>query len=951
MKPIRITMQAFGSYRKKTEIDFSNLKDGGLFLIHGATGSGKTTLLDAISFALFGESSGHERVGAGLRSQLADHLEPTEVCLEFSKNGEVYRVTRSPQQTIQRSRSVGELAPMARLEKKSISGWSPLVEKSNSVTAAIVEIVGLRPDQFRRVILLPQGKFRDFLVSNSREKEEILESIFSSDIYRVFSERLALERKELEIQIRDFRQNLHGQLETRGFKTTDGMSEDLARLQADVIESDIFYSQSELKLIASSELLRLAQENALFSTEHLRLSNRKNQTELEVLAIVPELDRLELVLKELTSREDEFEQAKTTIGDLRVKYQQIERRQNLVRQIELIVTETKINSARLNEQESAKVESVAALTKNNIEAEEIGRELLALRDDSELKFALASHQQKMSELISLKTVFEKNLAQHSVCLTNVAREQSQRRNLEQALRTLKEQWYHGQAGALAERLEPESPCPVCGSLDHPSPAERGELSSLDLKQEIQKNENGIFEVSGSIEKLSSQIEFLESSFADVADKLNLNSSSLKPLEVLKHLDIVFSSQKNEVQLAETELRDLMALRSKIISQIEILKTASQRLALQHSRYETEINQLKTLEASAQAKVETLMQELKQLEFQELSNGGKGFSETLESIKQKGVEAKAFIDSFQLQKASTLKALQDLRLRESALKAETALISTEIEAANLKIVKNQSELSLSASDFDINSELAQFEHRNLEARDIRDRARDRLGNIKSQIEQLTQATSLVATQTLKLDLFEKKYAMVARLAAVARGERDQNATGIGFSRYVLQNHFDRILERASIHLMQISKGQFKLERSTTSLDARSAAGLDIIVRDQASGLTRTPDYLSGGENFMAALSLALGLTDVVQSDQGGKTIESVFIDEGFGMLDPEALDQAIQVLYRLQEGGRLVGIISHVTELKNQLSLKLAITKNASGSHARWENSHSSLFSGDRELAH
>lgn len=770
MKPLQLTMQAFGAYAGEQIIDFTLLGDKNFFLIHGPTGSGKTTILDAISFALYGSASGDLRESKNLRSDYARAEQKTEVEFTFKSGEYIYQVLRAPEQEFKKQRGEGtrKIPAAAALFKILTDGSKePLAAKSDEVTKKITELIGFKAEQFRQIVLLPQGEFRRFLIAESKDRKAILETIFKTELYRRIEALLAERSTAIDNDYKALKQQQQFILNSTECENND-------QLLADI---QIF-------------LQRQKEETAALQTASAQLAAAKLQLQQaqELHNAFAEATAARTAFLTLTEQRSAVETAKTEAA-------QADKAALLEEIYNSTLRAHKHNQECLSAEQSAQQATAAAQAKLQELHKKLSEQLQqldgqSLKDTANLDKALELLNQRILQLHS-----------EAAKLSGVTSE------LER----------------LAAALVDNKPCPVCGALQHPHPA------------------------------------------------------------------TITAAQKSELQLkTQTITRQVQSL--------QLLQQSYQQAQLHLAGCEA------TLKANQAASV----------------NAAKEFSALREHFKER-LDASDFESQTDflaaLRTESTRKQLQQtIAAYEQNLAAATDRLQRAQNAVN---GKTEPELSACKAA----EQQADALYRQLTAQ---------TAVTAKELSDLQKAQLQLQELEKKMSTLQDAYQTAASLAETARGN---NPSRLTFSAFVLQSILDDVLQAANLRLTSMSRGRYSLSRTGDVLDARRENGLNIEVTDSFTGVARPVKTLSGGELFLASLSLALGLSDVVQAYAGGIRLDTILVDEGFGTLDSEALDMAIRTLTDLQKGGRLVGIISHVSELRERISARLEVIPGQRGSTA------------------
>lgn len=1020
MKPLRLRMRAFGPYTDEQVLDFGQLGDRSFFLIHGPTGAGKSTILDAICFALYGETSGGERHPSSMRS---DHASPevlTEVTFDFTLARSTYRVTRCPDQDRVRKRGGGTTRqrPTATLWKRLPHGGDSdegmvLAAQWSRVTEEIEDLLGFRSEQFRQVVMLPQGQFQKFLLAGSRDREQILEVLFQTEFYRHIEEALKESARAVKAEYEDLkgrRQLILSQAGVESEEELQAASEEhtasLAELGARILTLRSREREANDELNRGLETRKKIQE--VDQAEKALQSFRAGQSRVRSDSLRLEQARRALQMRDAVDhageRHKELQAASTQVAGAREKIdkatlenrralealeaekgregQRLEARRRLdqLLQVRLQLGELTESRKRLQSAES-KRNRIGRLCE--WKAENLERVRLKLQD--EIRPAYDAAKQAAGTLEARKLVFEqtRRLYRQAVIhglkaksLEKVTRSRESALNrwrrieerLEQArmeLEGMETRWVEGQASILAGGLSEGTPCPVCGSTHHPSPAPRpGDLPS---EAAVKKARKGVKDLEQDHEKARQECERLQRAHFELetvvnsirsevrGDQDNLDPAKLKGRLREAHLTL------GEAETAAVNVTGLARAISEAESSQREIQGRLARLELGRSAAAQRWEQLK---AVLEDRLQRIPAELR--DPQTLERHLETAKASLERLQEALERSQERSQAANLQLAAAQESLQNARDLEDRCRerfaaardtlnrrlAQAGFSDLETCLASMLPEEDMAELETRIRTFHESMKAA--EDRLLRAREAAEgltvpdmeelqkrfeavaaeltRCVGLEGGLLQKIKQMNGWLAQLRKTAREIEERERRFAVVGRVADAASG---RNAHRMTFQRFVLATLLDGVLETASRRLRLMSKGRFDLARAREKADQRAAAGLDLLVFDSYTGTSRPVNTLSGGESFLASLALALGLADVVQAYAGGARLETVFVDEGFGSLDPESLDLAFQTLLDLREGNRLVGIISHVPELRERVDVRLEITPTRRGSSARF----------------
>jgi exonuclease SbcC len=1015
MRPLVLELQAFGPFAGHERIDFGELGEHPLFLINGPTGAGKTSILDAICFALYGDTTGNRREGTEMRSNHAAQDVATWVRLDFALGDKHYRILRKPEQMRPKERGEGMTTqkPEATLHKLGDDGEEATGEllvpnKVSEANSRIEQLLGLKSEQFRQVMVLPQGRFIELLEADSRQREDIFAELFQTGIYKKLEDKLKDAARDVSNALRSKRENETGILQSAGVESREQLQEELQSLQAPIEEQrtqtevaqkqlnkqrQALASASQIK--AQFERLQKA-ETSIASLEALAESIKEQDQKLERAR---RADQLNPVYQQLQQTESSCKKAQSQVEDLQAQQQQ--KAQTLANAVEALAANQALATAietdkqQLHtllgyQEKAAALETLLAeqslqqqlLNKQQNDLQKNRQSLDALKSEEKAIQTRCQQLQETSQKLAEKELQLNNLQEIIKKCEKLQKFKQRMRQLQETLRAsdanvahqhqalsaakqqydvLQLSWHQGQAAILAQRLETDTPCPVCGSAEHPAPAQ----SSSALPSEAE------------LERAQTQVE---------QQQLLFNNAESEQRDCRNSI----SSGEEHISLLRDELgdhadSDMTSLHQQLLT-LQQDCDASLKAGLQLAEEQTQLQKTGT----QIQETDTLLQQAEQL-FRDGERAAMRADSEVASAQQALPEAyrsqgalQQAIQSCEQKIASQQQALEQATREEFQARRALELGQNTIDNASNLLLENQTQLqqqqddwqsTLQASAFDsdeafvdarltadeqqqlsdaIDSHQRSLEEARISARELRTSLGDTTvpdvetlqQQLSAQSEQFSQIQSALqsllsrqhqlqqANETLKKTdrsaaKLEDEYAIVGTLAEAVGGNNSQR---LSLQRYVLGVLLDDVLLQATTRLLQMSSGRFQLRRKGERSKGNRASGLDLEVFDDYTGLARSVATLSGGESFMAALSLALGLSDVVQSYAGGIRLDTLFIDEGFGSLDSEALELAIRTLTDLQAAGRMVGVISHVSELKEQMPLRIDITKRNDGSH-------------------
>ncbi|HDM8207563.1 TPA: SMC family ATPase [Vibrio campbellii] len=1006
MKPIKLTMQAFGPFAQTETIEFDKLGTNPLFLINGPTGSGKTSILDAICFALYGETTGNERQGIQMRCDMAAPTLLTEVTLEFSLHGKSYRVIRSPEQEAPKARGEGMTVRKHTAALYEITDEEKLItSKTTQVKTEVTNIIGLNETQFRQVMVLPQGKFRELLLATSKEREEIFGQLFQTDIYKRIEYALKDKASAISKAKDEFDNQIRGALQVAGvssevelteqrealsvqFETVQKQEqESLAQLNAvktDLQKAEALSNEFKKREQAEIALKQHLEQSDAVSSRQLQLDNAKKASKVELPYVTlqnasKQTQELEQKVAKLSqdltvandavkSKEGALQTAKEQAAQLpkltEQQYQLEGMKGKLVEKSEL---EKAINGGltQKSEFEATLKKYIALKEKLTLEAQRGQKSLDQARVDvasiGSVEAEITQQQRLMQDLQKL-TSLNQELAKLDALTpskqASVDQAKARYVELQRSADTLELSWHNAQAAVLAQRLQAGEMCPVCGSVEHPQPAQF--VGEEVTKEQVQRARNTEREGQVALNQLSNQLEQhniavgqYKQQIEQLSVELGQNASmDLGALQASMQQLNERLQQLSSINLVQLE-QSVNELNQRCVTGEGKINDLQNQMAANESTIKVNQEQLAKLSASLDAKyssLEVLEQDIVAIQKQ-ITELNTAF-ESAQNHLQQAVLAKTNIESQlttnqqwlneALERLNTAKTDWAQALQASAFEDEAQFLASKVDEAEMQIWQQeidafkQNQIKLEQTLADLSSTLKDLVLPDLEGLNVKlnsnqqnyVEARNQLDSTRSLFERLEKVRNDIATLHDKNTKLEDEYKVFGTLYDVASGK---TGSRISLHRFVLGVLLDDVLIQASQRLSLMSKGRYILARKTEGFKGAAGRGLDLVVEDSYTGKTRDVATLSGGESFMAALALALGLSDVVQSYSGGIRLDTLFIDEGFGSLDPESLDLAIQTLVDLQQTGRMIGVISHVSELKEQMAQRIDVEPSRIGS--------------------
>lgn len=924
MRPLLLKMSAFGPYAGQIELDMEQLGKSGLYLVTGDTGAGKTTIFDAICFALFGEPSGSHRETSMFRSKYATDDTPTFVELTFVHGGKTYRIERNPEYMRKAKRGDGYTKETADATLFYPDGKT--VSKVKDVNLAVKELLAIDREQFSQIAMLAQGDFLKLLLADTKERQRIFRQLFKTAPYETFQNKVAEElgnvKKAYDEGTRSVRQYIDGirvneddvlSMDVAKAKKGEMLFANVAKLLERIIETDtachLQHKETYEKLQASLEeknsIMGAAKEVEQTRAKLEAEKEKRNEEQQKTVQLKADVDAAKQGLSRREELQKEANQIDAKLSDYE-KYDQL--------------------CADFKKQEAMYVRLKQSFESLEKEHEEQANKTKDLQDEYEAIQHVDTDQIKWEgEKTQLEASCE-NVAnlkkQHQECCekrASLIKAQDAYRNDEQDFKAKKAAFDEmdvafrsAQAGILAETLKDGMPCPVCGSTHHPKlakltdevPTEQG---LKDAKKAMEKAQKKAQDSSALAGEIKSALAEKQNAMMSLATTCLMDFSCDSPEDVSEHaMDVLYEA----ILDCEERLRTMIA---KLDAKIRDGKAKETR--------KLQIAQLLEEQNEQQVK--------RQKEMQEVSNEMAGAKGNLDSIKKQAALQK---QEFVYESKEVAAAKRDALHAEARKLQATYDQAFEAFKEHEKILDTiQGQINglqeAVAKSKDVDLDAMQHERDQLEA-EMKILAED-MTEIATRLSVNTEALNHIQETMDQISVVEKKVSWLSTLSNTVNGKLAKKEK-LMLETYIQTTYFDRIINRANLRLMEMSAGQYDLKRVIESDNNRSQAGLDLEVIDHYNGSVRSVKTLSGGESFLASLSLALGLSDEVQASAGGIQIDTMFVDEGFGSLDPDSLELAYKALNGLTDGNRLVGIISHVDTLKEKIDRQIVVTKEKSG---------------------
>lgn len=1024
MKPILLTIEAFGPYRDSVTLDFSQLENHSMFLISGPTGAGKTSILDAMVYALYGEPSGEVRKTDAIRSDFAEPKRMTRVDFSFAIGDAQYRVERLPKQMVAKKRGTGmrEQNASATVYEMKDGEWKVIATSAAAIRDTIQRIIGFRKDQFLQVVLLPQGEFRKLLVASTNEREELLHTLFRTELYRKLQEVLksAFDEAKAGIEenlmkqtaliqsiphdedtpvltiehVRELLENREPHREGLVVKRDEAVAE-VNRLNT-LRNEWALYNQAQQSLIEATSKLDIVKAKEPERTqlrEKVQFLNSLSPVHALYKQYIDKQSTLTTLERALSDAEKSVETATQheskcieahealesqaeTIQAKRTTLAQLQQQSETFDELGLLKKKLSALRSDVEQLDSKKSESDLERQRQLIKQIEVDVENLRkqLQENSTLLDKIPviqeqlNHLQRYSELVDEISQVQKEVAAKEETLSTLDK------TVKEAtvhLERLEHLMQEGRAYELVPFIKEDEPCPVCGSTEHPQLATKPELYPTkdeveaarglrDKALQQQANEVGQRDAlvgrmhessdhkNGQVSILKASIDgFSEANFASIQQDLLAQMEGLKILRgeseqlgktivdterrlstakdtlaksEIAHNELLKTLHELEVSIGSVQAKIDSLSESLPTTDVELWRKQVTSLSREIKAYDAQLTvttkQLEEARGQLSAKrgrLETLSSQVKE-ERKNLDSLHEEYTQSLQSVSLSEID---FVEAL-----SDFNALEDFKIKLYELEEAFSTAQAVYDAA-LKTTETVVKPSDTVSD---------------EVYDVAVERRDTLvGNLAAWDKETKHIeTTLTSLEELESSMGEarNKVEFLGRLNDLANGG-EQGFKNVTFERYVLGAILDEVVYAANLRLQKMSRSRYSLERSDYTGGGRGKQGLDLAVMDAFTGQSRPANTLSGGETFLASMALALGLADVIQSYAGGIHMDTMFIDEGFGTLDPDTLELAMETLVQLQSSGRLIGMISHVPELKTRIPAHLEVTRGDEGSTAKF----------------
>lgn len=1001
MLPRTLTISAFGPYQDVVTISFDTFMNSGLFLITGPTGAGKTMIFDAVMFALYGTTSGSERQASQLRSDQADEKTKTFVELSFILHNEEFHIHRSPSYYVP-----GKKTPRLANAILTLPNGK-MIEGVKEVNQKMVTLLGIDEKQFKQIAMIAQGEFTKLIYASSDDREKVLRNLFNTQRYRDLEERLkeetkiykdkydilfhqrTLQLKKLNIDDADL--DMHQLLEEKR-ERVDILDKELQDIQTKYQETNqqLQYMKANNTRIQSLEDIKKQLSDLGNRTEEFKLLKERITKLKQSKSIQPKYEKKQLLERQIQKVDTEIEEVENRVtvihkafDNLTKEYLTIDNKKSqkekwnqeyqTVLQNQLVLRQW-LKDTREKEQIVKQVQKLEALlqeqekqVKEKIRKLEKDQQSISMIDVLKQEFIIKQKEyetlhQRKTEIHALNTLYNRSMQEEDI---RFGLEETYK-SIEKEYDTLRSTYEHmerryqyEQAGMLATTLQENQPCPVCGSLEHPSPANLREQAFdyhryNDLKEEVTECLEKKNEAYQAVLLKKQELNMIHRNMLHQAEELGITKDLSKELFVMelsgihkkeKSMNKSYQETKNEIQYLEKLKKTVDHNEEDVkIWQEEIgeLRTRKQELMTKKDQIDGKTSAYTIDTSITLEEYETIIQK-KQKQITEISEE----IDTLEASYTKTKENKLALETTQkalykqrrnLQKQVidiTNEFYEELQVQSlseeafiSGLKDMSKLDSYEMQYQEYQTVKESLKNQKKTLEQEVGDnekvDMTLVEQQTLELNIRQKELEQQVLKYKTEVMTYQSVVEDIVNLDNQMKQMQDQYRQYYHLSEITGGK---NPYRVSLERYVLAAYFEKVLVYANEILTKMSQGRYQLYRRDNRSKGNAKQGLELDVLDLESGLLRDVKTLSGGESFKAALSLALGMSQMIQSYAGGIELQTLFIDEGFGSLDSQSLDQAIACLMELQQDNKLIGIISHVSELKERIDNKIIVTRN------------------------
>ncbi|MCO8194769.1 AAA family ATPase [Anaerofustis sp. NSJ-163] len=906
MRPTKLIMSAFGPYSNKVEIDFDKLGENGLYLITGDTGAGKTTIFDAITYALYGRASGENRDASMFRSKYALESTPTSVALSFTYSGKDYYIKRNPEYVRPKSRGDGFTTQKASAELYLPNGKT--IDKPKEVNDAVIDILGVDYHQFTQIVMIAQGDFLKLLNSSTDERKQIFQKLFKTQKYNLLQEKIKEDFLEINKKYNSLKSTIMQYIDGIKCEEDENLYLTIEKIKNDeapfidvipLIKDNINNSEEEEKK-CQSELDKIdgeIEEITKILTKAKTLMDAKKsikKSEQDLLKKEEEKNKLSLKVEEAKKEYDKRDDILNEITQIEIKLDDYDELEKNINEEENIRNRIDDNDKLFNKKSLSKDKLEEDIKNIEEEIRSIDEIIKNKSKYIEKKSKLEEEKKDIDTIINDKENFDKTKETYENLLKDYKIKSEKARALKEKYDKGNRAYLDEQAGILAKNLIENEPCPVCGSTSHPNPAKQE--FNAPTKEELEKLKSEFEKAQEEERKASEKAGEVKGSLKEIEERLNKLSNDILNGKSLEEKKDDVDNLLNEVLDKISDIEDKETTKEKLNQSLQKNKDNLTKLKDEIQNIINSKLTDETMLKNISQRIDNLKGNLKYENKNHALKTKKSLEQTKKSIEENYKE--------------TNEAFEDCKrsIDEIKIKIDT----------NKEIIKN-------SEDVDITKEEEKQTYLKTEKQNLQNKQK----NINLTKEINSSYLEKIQSKLKEQEKVEEKYKWLNALSSTANG----TLTGkekIMLETYIQMAYFDRIINRANIRLISMTSGQYELIRKTSADNKRKQSGLELDVIDHYNGSKRDVKSLSGGESFKASLCLALGLCDEIQSSAGGIKLDTMFVDEGFGSLDEESLSQAIRTLSSLCEGNRLVGIISHVSELREKIDKQIIVKKEKTG---------------------
>lgn len=916
MRPLKLTISAFGPYADKTVLELENLGKNGLYLICGDTGAGKTTIFDAITFSLYGEASGNNRDAAMLRSKYAAPETPTETELLFEYLGKEYYIKRNPEYERPKTRGSGTTVEKANAELHLPDGR--IITKVKEVNREIIEILGIDKSQFSQIAMIAQGDFLRLLLATTDERKKIFQKLFCTQRYSILQHKLKDEYLSLARDYEKIIERTEQYIDSVVCPDESPLSAKVQSAKSGLLPKDEAVEIiNELLTYDKTRQDELTQklnslENEILETARLltlsegwtRTEKQLERDKTELKKCTEEFEYLKKLRDEHIQTKDDADKAFSMAAEIRSHLSDYDEYDGAIQEVSELKNKINVSEKEISDTDKALKEfqrMLADLTTEqaNLKGADNERPKLELQ-----KAEIDDNIIKLNELTSDLDDLDRLSAETKRAQELYIKKSNTAQDLRDTYSSMHKAFFDEQAGIMAESLKDGQPCPVCGSKTHPNKAHKSDIAPT--KQELDDCRAAADDADRAAASASLAAGEAKGKLTSAQAAVRSAAESLLKIDVKK---------------SESEIRGA------IVKYTEGLTAEAENLSKMISLIDKKI--------SRNAEIESLISETRK-NIDDISKRQENHKREFSVMSAELVAAEKKIKKLSdrltfAAKAEALQKISECENVKNVFECRLEQITHDYNECDKKIetlkksIETAHENLKDKTDTDVESEKLHQK----ELSDEKMRLGDEQRTVFARIKTNTDALNGICQRLDEATAAEKRISCIKSLADTANGNI-RGKERVTLEAYIQASYFDRIIERANRRLMIMTNAQYELIRRKNAENKQSQSGLELDVIDHYNGSERSVKTLSGGESFMASLSLALGLSDEIQSASGGIKLDTMFVDEGFGSLDENSLQQAMRALLDLTEGNRLVGIISHIGELKQKIDKQIVVTKDSFG---------------------